>query len=86
MKSDSYFEVYAEHAYEAYQQIIKEAGYKGLPTDEWKHVSITIHQAWIAAVRKVFEVLHVRDMDTGELYATEGVFNQIDEGQHKGNI
>lgn len=83
MKPDSYFEVYAEEAFKAHEQTIEGDAFKGVLTN-WDNVCKNypiIHQAWINAVRKVFEVLYVRDDATGELYATEGVFNQVDESK-----
>jgi len=68
MKPDSYFEPFAEAAYNAYKRSTGGKTFDGRDMPTWTEIGIKtphVQVAWIAAVKQVFRDSNVTDPDGG---------------------
>lgn len=67
MKPDSYFLPFAQEAFNAYGDKANWKTWDGKPMPHWDAVGDDVQGRWVAAIKRVFQVLAVRS-ESGELF------------------
>ena len=70
-KSDEFFEPYAVAAFNAYSVEAGGLTYDKKPIPPWEQIGAPVQANWLAAVKAVFLLLDVRDVETQQSFLSD---------------